>query len=444
MATDGTASSRRLVVGVVPPAGSEAARAGVSMGDAVVAIGGVATAGMDLDEAEWRVAEADEVTVQPRAQGKQRLAVRVPHSATPSSPRRRLVAEAYGGGGANGPPVGYLRLGEFTASSAVDARAALLRLRDVEGCERLVLDLRGNGGGSFSSCLGLAGLLLGPSAGPSTPGGADARDAGVLVAYTTDQHGAVTEHRTRQPRVWHGPIEVWVDWQTASASEIVVGAVQDLLGSGCGGGDGAGRATATVVGPPFGPTFGKGIGQTLYGLSDGGGLALTVSHTATPLGRDLHAGGLTPDTRRLQLSSVLGNAALPIDVALASFEPPPAPPAASAAPATAAATSATASLSPCAVATGSGSLSGSGGGAVEGAATPGDVTPSVATTLASTLTPWRARSGPAWRAKTAPLLALGWASAGAAAAWSGTRRAEEAPPPRGHDEDGPPEDADER
>ena len=402
-------SSRGLVVGVVPPTGSEAARAGVQMGDTVVAIGGVATAGMDLDEAEWRVAVADEVTIQPRAPGQPRLTVRVPHAATPSSPRHRLVAETYGGGGDGGrAPVGYLRLGEFTANSAVEARAALLRLRDEEKCERLVLDLRGNGGGSFSSCLGLAGLLLGPSsnAAPGGNGGAlgpgsalgngDNGDNGVVVAYTTDQQGAVTAHRTREPRVWRGPVEVWVDWQTASASEIVVGAVQDVLGRGsCGGGSGgsgtANAATATVVGPPVGPTFGKGVGQTLYGLRDGGGLALTVSHTATPLGRDLHAGGLAPDVRRLQLSSFVGNVALPIDVALASFEPPM-------------------TATSCASATPSSPPS-----------------PSV---LASGLAPWRARSGPAWRAKTAPLLAVGWASAGVVAAWSGTRREE----PPGHDE----------
>jgi len=113
-----------------------------------------------------------------------------------------------------------------------------------------------------------------------------------------------------------------------------------------------------------------------------------VTHTATPLGRDLHAGGLTPDVRRLQLSSFVGNVALPIDVALASFAPPP--------------VSATTSC----------------------AATPS--APPSPSVLASGLAPWRARSGPAWRAKTAPLLAVGWASAGVAAAWSGTRR-EEAP-----------------
>ena len=114
-----------------------------------------------------------------------------------------------------------------------------------------------------------------------------------------------------------------------------------------------------------------------------------VTHTATPLGRDLHAGGLIPDVRRLQLSSFVGNVALPIDVALASFAPPH----------TVAAATSCAST---------------------------DSAPPSPSELASGLAPWRARSGPAWRAKTAPLLAVGWASAGVAAAWSGTRR-EEAP-----------------
>ena len=242
-------ASGQLQVGVEPPAGSEAERAGVHMGDRVVRLGGRGTRGLNIDEAEWLAAEESEAAILPTAGGAERT-VRLPHAAAPTSPRRQLTARAVAVR-PGAPPVGYLRLGEFTARSGTEAREALRSLK-AQGCERLVLDLRGNGGGAFGGALGVAGLLLEP---PSGGGGA-------LVSWSVDQQGVATPHRAQQPQEWSAPLEVWVDWQTASASEIVAGALRDTC-------------RARVVG--LGHTFGKGVGQTLYGLSDGGGLALTVS-----------------------------------------------------------------------------------------------------------------------------------------------------------------------
>ena len=334
----------QLEVGVEPPAGSEAKRAGVRMGDRVVRLGGRGTRGLNIDEAEWLAAEESEATILPTAGGAERT-VRLPHAAAPTSPRRQLTARAVAVR-PGAPPVGYLRLGEFTARSGTEAREALRSLK-AQGCEQLVLDLRGNGGGAFGGALGVAGLLLEP---PS--GGGEA-----LVSWSVDQQGVATPHRSQQPQEWSAPLEVWVDWQTASASEIVAGALSDTC-------------RARVVG--LGHTFGKGVGQTLYGLSDGGGLALTVSRALSPAGHDLGA-GIAPDDARLLLSGVLGDGALAADLLGASFAP-------------VASCDATAAL----------------------AAPP------------FALAPWHAKKA-GFKAASAPFVALAWASTGGLAAWAGTR-----------------------
>ena len=337
-------ASGQLEVGVEPPAGSEAKRAGVRMGDRVVRLGGRGTRGLNIDEVEWLAAEENEATVLPAAGGAERT-VRLPHAAAPTSPRRQLTARAVAVR-PGAPPVGYLRLGEFTARSGTEAREALRSLK-AQGCEQLVLDLRGNGGGAFSGALGVAGLLLEP-----TSGGGEA-----LVSWSVDQQGVATPHRSQQSQEWSAPLEVWVDWQTASASEIVAGALSDTC-------------RARVVG--LGHTFGKGVGQTLYGLSDGGGLALTVSRALSPAGHDLGA-GIAPDDARLLLSGVLGDGALAADLLGASFAP-------------VASCDATAAL----------------------AAPP------------FALAPWHAKKA-GFKAASAPFVALAWASTGGLAAWAGTR-----------------------
>lgn len=161
-------ASGQLEVGVEPPAGSEAERAGVRMGDRVVSLGGRGTRGLNIDEAEWLAAEESEAKVLPTAGGKERT-VRLPHAAAPTSPRRQLTARAVAVR-PGAPPVGYLRLGEFTARSGTEAREALRSLK-AQGCGQLVLDLRGNGGGSLDGGIDTARLFLrsGERAPPAFP-----------------------------------------------------------------------------------------------------------------------------------------------------------------------------------------------------------------------------------------------------------------------------------
>ena len=130
-----------LLVGVMPPAGSEAERAGVRMGDRVVRLGARDTRGFDIDDAEWLAAEESEATVQP-ASGGPPVTLRLPPASAATSPRRQLAARAVAVR-PGVPPLGYLRLGEFTARSGAEARDALLSLRrrgrPVEWWRRLLL-----------------------------------------------------------------------------------------------------------------------------------------------------------------------------------------------------------------------------------------------------------------------------------------------------------------
>ena len=99
-----------------------------------------------------------------------------------------------------------------------------------------MLDLRGNGGGAFSAVLSVAGSLL-----PPAPVGA----APPLVALTREARGPAIPHVAASAQAYYGPLEVWTDWQTASASEVLVGALQD-------------HCRARLVGA--GRTYGKGVG----------------------------------------------------------------------------------------------------------------------------------------------------------------------------------------
>lgn len=162
-----------------------------------------------------------------------------------------------------GKRYGYVGLAEFDGGAAGQLSDEVARLRR-RGAKGIVLNLRGNPGGLISEAVDVASLFI---------------DKGVIVS---------TKGRTR-PREILGaagdapfptlPLVVLVDRGTASAAEIVAGALQD-------------HRRAKVVG---GRTFGKGVFQEIFPLVNGGTLDLTVGHYYTPKGRDLGGRGLKPD-----------------------------------------------------------------------------------------------------------------------------------------------------
>ena len=158
--------------------------------------------------------------------------------------------------------LGYLRITQFSEGVPEQVKEALTELqnKDIEG---LVLDLRNNSGGLVSAGLAVADNFL--SGGP--------------IVETRNREGINDTIQASLQTVYDGPMVTLVNGGTASASEILAGALQD-------------NERATLLG---GQTFGKGLIQTLTNLSDGSGLAVTVAGYVTPSGRDIQGEGIAPD-----------------------------------------------------------------------------------------------------------------------------------------------------
>ncbi|WP_346291829.1 carboxyl-terminal processing protease CtpB [Sphaerothrix gracilis] len=158
--------------------------------------------------------------------------------------------------------IGYIRLAEFNAHATEQMEAAIAQLLEQE-VDAFVLDLRGNPGGLLQSSIEISRMWL---------------QRGSIVR-TVDRSGnddQITANRTALTEL---PLAVLVDGRSASSSEILTGALRD-------------NGRATVIGST---TFGKALVQSLHGLSDGSGLAVTVAHYYTPNGTDISRKGITPD-----------------------------------------------------------------------------------------------------------------------------------------------------
>src|SRR6185436_15586950 len=126
-----------------------------------------------------------------------------------------------------------------------------------QGLKKLILDLRGNGGGILDEATAIADEFL---------------DGDKLITYTEGTHFAKKEYRCKRPGLFEtGELVVLADEGTASASEILIGALQDW-------------DRATIIGRR---SFGKGLVQEQYDLSDGSALRLTVARYYTPIGRSI-------------------------------------------------------------------------------------------------------------------------------------------------------------
>ncbi|MEZ4272570.1 MAG: S41 family peptidase [Myxococcota bacterium] len=156
----------------------------------------------------------------------------------------------------------YIRISSFVRRLAIDLDAMLTRLAPIHG---LILDLRNNPGGLFDESVEVCDLFL---------------DGGPIVS-ALGRGGRLLEEHVARPGLRHGkfPLAVLVDRGSASAAEIVAGALQD-------------RQRARLFGQR---TYGKGSVQTIIDLTDGSGLKLTVARYITPGGRQLEGHGIEPD-----------------------------------------------------------------------------------------------------------------------------------------------------
>lgn len=171
---------------------------------------------------------------------------------------------------------GYLRVAFLAGNTATEMRQALVELRSA-GASDLVLDLRGNGGGSVAAAVEAVGLFA-PEPAPRP----------LVVLRTTEKGGVISTRSSTSSAIWDRPVEVWVDGRTASAAEVLAGALHDSC-----------RPSARLVGAR---SFGKGIIQGYYPLSNGGALVQSIARTETPSGRAI-SDGLSPDISRVLKSS---------------------------------------------------------------------------------------------------------------------------------------------
>ena len=160
--------------------------------------------------------------------------------------------------------IGYVRLTQFQDQSSKDVANAVRKLRE-QKMQSLILDLRNNPGGLLNSAVEVSEQFVGLNR---------------LIVYIKTREGRKDDfisHNKEQPEDY--PVIVLVNEGSASASEIVAGALQDW-----------GRAVVVGV-----QTFGKGSVQTILPLNDGAGLRLTTAKYYTPKGRSIHGVGITPD-----------------------------------------------------------------------------------------------------------------------------------------------------
>ena len=158
--------------------------------------------------------------------------------------------------------IGYMAVSEFD-SVTYDQYVKGLDTLEGQGMKGLVVDLRGNPGGNLNTVCDILDLML--------PKG--------LIVYTQDKNGAKREMTSDEENKFTHPMVVLVNGNSASASEIYAGAIQDY---------GLGKIVGTQ-------TYGKGVVQQIFDLKDGTCVKLTIAEYYTPKGRNINGKGITPD-----------------------------------------------------------------------------------------------------------------------------------------------------
>ena len=250
--------TKELIV-VAPIEGTPASRAGVQPKDVIVTIDGKSTQGMNTEDAVKliRGPEGSQVVLGLRRQGtvinvslkRARIEINAVSKSLNTSPDGRTK-------------VGYIRLKQFNANASKEMRAAI-KEHESSGAQGYVLDLRSNPGGLLEASIDIARQWL---------------DEGTIVSTRT-REGIRDVRRATGNAITDKPMVVLIDQGSASASEILSGALQQ-------------NQRAQLIGQK---TFGKGLVQAVRGLADGSGMTVTVAKYLTPDGTDIHKNGIEPD-----------------------------------------------------------------------------------------------------------------------------------------------------
>jgi carboxyl-terminal processing protease len=254
---------------IAPVEGSPADLAGIRSRDRIMAIDNIPTKGLSLDECATRMRGAigSEVKLtleRPVISADIKNALETTEIIEVLLKRDRIavnpILAKLNQEGEH--QVGYIRLSQFNGNATADMEKAIKQLKE-QGADRYVLDLRGNPGGLFDAGLQIARMLISEG----------------TVVYTVDRHGIQENFEAKGETLIDDPLVVLTDGGTASASEILAGALQE-------------NHRAQLVGTK---TFGKGLIQSLYELDDGSGLAVTIARYETPQHHNIHRRGIIPD-----------------------------------------------------------------------------------------------------------------------------------------------------
>lgn len=270
----------KLIQVISPLAGSPAEAAGIEPKDSILEIDGVDTTAITLDEAASKM----------RGQIGTKVSLRIQSGQDKAAPPRNVeivrdrisLNPVFTALDTNtDKKVGYVRLNQFSANAAKEIAHGVSKLEQ-EGAEAYILDLRNNPGGLLQAGVEIARMWL---------------DDGTIV-YTVNRQGALGSFDSNSQMLTEDPLVVLVNQGTASASEILAGALQD-------------NERALLVGEK---TFGKGLIQSLFELPDGAGLAVTVAKYETPNHTDINKLGIMPDDQISQQPITYGQIATDADL----------------------------------------------------------------------------------------------------------------------------------
>ena len=243
---------------IAPIEDTSASKAGILSKDIITKIDGKSTAGMDVNQAVQliRGKEGTNVKLTVQRDSRQTLEFNLLRQQIEIHP----VEAKYRPNELNG--IGYIRLKQFSANAATEMRTAIAKLES-QGAKGYVLDLRSNPGGLLYGAIDIARMWL---------------DDGKIVS-TVNRQGTGDISVANNTAITKKPLVILVDGGSASASEILAGALQD-------------NKRAQLVGAT---TFGKGLVQSVRPLSDGAGMAVTIAKYFTPSGKDINHAGIKPD-----------------------------------------------------------------------------------------------------------------------------------------------------
>ncbi len=248
--------TKKLMV-IAPIEDTPAFKAGILAKDMIVKIDDKSTEGMDVNDAVKLIRGREGTSVTLTIQrGEKQLDYPLKRARIEIHPVRYNVQDFPAG------KISYIRLNQFSANAAEEMRNAI-KESEKQQASGYILDLRSNPGGLLYASVEIARMWI--------------NDGGIVS--TVDRQGETDRQQANNRALTDKPLVVLVDGGSASASEILSGALQD-------------DKRATLVGTQ---TFGKGLVQSVRPLGDGSGLAVTIAKYLTPNGRNINKSGIAPD-----------------------------------------------------------------------------------------------------------------------------------------------------